>query len=137
MAELAEIIEDAIKLELDGEVVGRIVDIRSAEDASRASELKDRVEHLIIRAQDWKVIPLENLIAVEPAPTLPGGDDRAMLAFRTLTLCPFDARLIDGGRLDMAERDWLNSYHARVRAGIGPLLTGDAGAWLKQATAPV
>jgi 3-dehydroquinate synthase II len=48
---------------LDGEVVGRIVDIRSAEDASRASELKDRVEHLIIRAQDWKVIPLENLIA--------------------------------------------------------------------------
>jgi Xaa-Pro aminopeptidase len=82
-------------------------------------------------------VRLENLIAVEPAPTLPGADDRAMLAFRTLTLCPFDARLIDGGRLDMAERDWLNSYHARVRAGIGPLLTGDAGAWLKQATAPV
>lgn len=82
-------------------------------------------------------IRLENLIAATPAPSLPGGDDRDMLAFRTLTLCPFDLRLVEAGHLDRAERDWLNAYHARVRAEIGPLVTGDARAWLKQATAPV
>jgi Xaa-Pro aminopeptidase len=82
-------------------------------------------------------IRIENLIAVEPAPILQGGDDRPMLAFRTLTLCPIDLRLVEAGQLDRGARDWLNGYHARVRAELGPLLTADARAWLKRATAPI
>jgi Xaa-Pro aminopeptidase len=82
-------------------------------------------------------IRIENLMAVVAAPALPGGDDREMLAFDTLTLCPIDLRLVEVGLLDTGERDWLNGYHARVRAEIGPLVTGDARGWLKQATAPI
>jgi Xaa-Pro aminopeptidase len=39
--------------------------------------------------------------------------------------------------LDAAERDWLNAYHARVLAEIGPQLDDAGQAWLAAATAPV
>ena len=39
-----------------------------------------------------------------------------MLGFENLTLAPFDCRLIVPELLIAAERDWLNAYHARVRA---------------------
>jgi 3-dehydroquinate synthase II len=45
------------------EVVGRVVTISAPADLEKASALRDKVEHVIIRARDWKVIPLENLIA--------------------------------------------------------------------------
>jgi 3-dehydroquinate synthase II len=48
---------------LDSEKVGEIVQIRSNDDLVRASSLKGKVENLLIEAKDWKVIPLENLIA--------------------------------------------------------------------------
>ncbi|MDD1747442.1 MAG: 3-dehydroquinate synthase II [Methanomassiliicoccales archaeon] len=48
---------------LEEERVGEIVQIRSNEDLARASALKGRVENVLIEAKDWKVIPLENLIA--------------------------------------------------------------------------
>jgi 3-dehydroquinate synthase II len=48
---------------LEDERVGEIVQIRSNDDLARASALKGRVENVLIEAKDWKVIPLENLIA--------------------------------------------------------------------------
>jgi len=48
---------------MEGKPVGKIVEIHSAEDARKASEFRDKVDFLIVRARDWKVIPLENLIA--------------------------------------------------------------------------
>jgi 3-dehydroquinate synthase II len=48
---------------LDSEKVGEIVQIRSNDDLVRASSLKGKVENVLIEAKDWKVIPLENLIA--------------------------------------------------------------------------
>jgi 3-dehydroquinate synthase II len=39
------------------------VQIRSNDDLVRASSLKGKVENVLIEAKDWKVIPLENLIA--------------------------------------------------------------------------
>lgn len=50
-------------IHLDGEKVGEIVQIRSNDDLARASALKGRVDVVLIEAKDWKVIPLENLIA--------------------------------------------------------------------------
>ncbi|MFP4546366.1 MAG: 3-dehydroquinate synthase II [Methanomassiliicoccales archaeon] len=47
----------------EGERIGEIVEIQSSEDVDRAAERKGKVDHLIIRSGDWKVIPLENLIA--------------------------------------------------------------------------
>ena len=82
-------------------------------------------------------IRLENLIVVAEAPPLPGGDDRAMLCFETLTLAPFDRRLIEAERLAPDERAWLDAYHARVLAEIGPNLSPDAQGWLASACAPL
>ncbi|MFN6979056.1 MAG: M24 family metallopeptidase, partial [Gemmobacter sp.] len=82
-------------------------------------------------------IRLENLIAVIPAPDLPGADDRAMLAFETLTFAPFDRRLILRDALSAAERAWIDAYHAEVAARIGPRLTAATQAWLASACAPL
>ncbi len=58
-----------------------------------------------------------------------------MLAFETITLAPFDARLIDVSLLSPGELAWINQYHQRVAEHIAPLLpTADAD-WLLVATA--
>jgi len=82
-------------------------------------------------------IRIENLMAVIEAPELPGADARAMLAFETLTLVPIDTRLLLPDMLTGPERDWLNAYHARVLAEVGPRVSPEAAAWLVQACAPV
>jgi Xaa-Pro aminopeptidase len=81
-------------------------------------------------------IRVENLQFVTPASDIEGGE-RPMLGFETLTLAPIDTRCIDVGLLSHVERDWLNSYHARVLAEIGPRVEGDVLEWLKAATAAV
>src|SRR5690606_39155584 len=69
-------------------------------------------------------IRLENLIVVgEPSP-IPGGDI-PMHDFETLTLAPFDRRLIATEMLSSEERSWLDAYHARVREEITPMVDGD------------
>ncbi|QDC00042.1 aminopeptidase P family protein [Mesorhizobium sp. 8] len=80
-------------------------------------------------------IRLENLILVTPAEPVEGGDI-AMHAFETLTLAPFDRRLIKPHLLTRDELHWLDQYHARVLAEIGPMLDGETLAWLEAACAP-
>jgi Xaa-Pro aminopeptidase len=79
-------------------------------------------------------IRLENLIVVTPAEDIPGGEI-AMHGFETLTLVPFDRRLIDTALLTEAERSWLDCYHARVLTEIGSMVDGETLAWLERATA--
>ena len=81
-------------------------------------------------------IRLENLIVVTEAAQVEGGDI-AMHGFETLTLAPFDRRLIVAPLLTREELDWLDAYHARVREEIGPLLAADERAWLAEATRPL
>jgi Xaa-Pro aminopeptidase len=80
-------------------------------------------------------IRLENLIVVETAPPL--GDNRAQLAFETLTFVPFDRRLVVVDRLGPGERDWLNLYHARVLAVLAPRVSDATLEWLQHACAPI
>jgi Xaa-Pro aminopeptidase len=79
-------------------------------------------------------IRLENLIVVTPPEKVAGGD-LPMHAFETLTLAPFDRRLIDADLLTGEERDWLDAYHERVLAEIGPMLEGETLGWLEKACA--
>ena len=81
-------------------------------------------------------IRLENLIVVTPAAQQEGGDI-AMHGFETLTLAPFDTRLLQAELLTRDELHWLDTYHARVLAEIGPMLDGETLAWLEKATAPL
>jgi Xaa-Pro aminopeptidase len=80
-------------------------------------------------------IRLENLLAVRDAPF--AAAVKPFFAFETLTLAPFDRRLIDAALLGPAEIAWLDAYHARVLAEVGPLLSADAAAWLARACAPL
>jgi Xaa-Pro aminopeptidase len=81
-------------------------------------------------------IRTENLQFVTPATPIEGGE-RPMLGFETLTLAPIDRRLIVVEMLTESERAWLNDYHAKVLAEIGPRVEADVRAWLEAATAPL
>jgi Xaa-Pro aminopeptidase len=81
-------------------------------------------------------IRLENLILVTEAQELPDGDV-AMHGFETLTLAPFDKRMLKTDLLTRDELHWLDEYHARVLREIGPMVGGEVLAWLEKATAPL
>ncbi|MFA6140129.1 MAG: aminopeptidase P family protein [Hyphomicrobium sp.] len=81
-------------------------------------------------------IRIENLVLVTELTKLPGAE-RETMGFETLTLAPIDRRLIVKQMLGADEIAWLDDYHARVAAAVGPELDEDARAWLKRATAPL
>jgi Xaa-Pro aminopeptidase len=80
-------------------------------------------------------IRLENLLMAQPA-SFPDAK-RRFLQFETLTLAPFDRRLLDISLLDLVERAWLDAYHARVLAEVGPSLDPTVQAWLADACRPL
>ena len=77
----------------------------------------------------------ENLVAVRESKNTVG--ETPMLEFETLTLVPFDKRLLDVTLMEEQEVDWLNDYHQFVFDSISPLLEGTDKDWLLQATRPV
>ncbi|MFQ3622211.1 MAG: aminopeptidase P family protein [Acetobacteraceae bacterium] len=80
-------------------------------------------------------IRLENLVMVTQAPI--EGAAKPFLAFETLTLAPFDRRLIETSLLSDSERSWIDTYHARVLDEVGPRLDGPDRAWLADACRPL
>ncbi|MGZ8292428.1 MAG: aminopeptidase P family protein [Telluria sp.] len=88
------------------------------------------IEPGIYRPGRWG-IRIENLVLNVPAETTEFGE---FLRFETLTLCPIDTRCLDLSILGADERQWLNDYHATVRARLAPHVSGDAAAWLTTRT---
>ena len=76
----------------------------------------------------------ENLAVVVAAEQTEFGE---FYAFETLTMCPFDRRILEVSLLNPDERAWLDDYHATVRAALSPLLDGDCLAWLNRHCAPL
>jgi Xaa-Pro aminopeptidase len=91
------------------------------------------IEPGLYRPGRWG-IRIENLVMNVPALTTEFGE---FLEFETLTLCPIDTRCIERALLRPDEIDWLNAYHATVRERLGPLVSGDALAWLMLRTTPI
>ncbi len=81
-------------------------------------------------------IRIENLVLIGEPEDVPGGD-KQMLSFETLTLAPYDRRLIDTGVLSAHERDLVDAYHTRVRETLSDQLNDTDRAWLEAATAPL
>ncbi len=79
-------------------------------------------------------IRIENLLLVREADSVEG-DEIPMLSFETLTLTPYDRRLIDTGLLTNEEADWLDAYHVRVWDTLSGAVPDTA--WLKAACAPL
>ena len=81
-------------------------------------------------------IRLESLLAVV-AVHPPIGAECSLLGFEVLTLVPFDRTAIDASLLTPDEVQWLNHYHARILAEIGPLLPVEVVPWLTKACCPI
>lgn len=81
-------------------------------------------------------IRIENLQYVTEAAAVSGGE-RDMLGFANLTWAPIHRDLIVTDMLSDAERDYMDTYHARVLREIGPLVEDDVRAWLDLACAPL
>ena len=62
---------------------------------------------------------------------------RLLLGFETLTMAPFDKRMLNVDMLTPSELRWLNTYHSKVLTLVGPLLEADDRAWLERATSPI
>jgi Xaa-Pro aminopeptidase len=80
-------------------------------------------------------IRLENLLLVQPA-DLPDAA-KPFLRFETLTLAPFDRRLLCPTLMTAQELMWLDAYHARVLQTVGPALGEAERDWLAEACAPL
>ncbi len=75
-------------------------------------------------------IRCENLVVVVE-------NDHGMLSFESLTLAPFDRRLIERSLLTDSERQWLDDYHALVFQSLSEHLNDSDRAWLTSMTAPL
>lgn len=79
-------------------------------------------------------VRIENTLLIVPAATTPFGE---FLGFETLTLAPIDMTPVLPDMLTAEERQWLNSYHRRVRETLSPHLSAAEAAWLKAAARPL
>ena len=76
-------------------------------------------------------IRIENLIMTVPWEDCPGEEE--FLRFETLSLCPYDRKLIDTALLSEPEIEWINAYHAEVVRRLSPFLNGEERTWLERA----
>lgn len=79
-------------------------------------------------------VRLENLLLCRVDADTPYG---RFLSFEPLTLAPFALQAVEREMLSREEKDALNAYHARVYDALSPAFSGDALAWLQQATRPI
>lgn len=78
-------------------------------------------------------IRCENLLLTTYS-ELPQHDGVAYYCFETLTLFPFDTKLIDREMFTEEETAWLNSYHRRVREELSSLVDDETRRWIESKT---
>lgn len=104
----------------------------TAERAMRTGMITSN-EPGVYREGKWGV-RLENcILAIKDKQTAFG----TFLKFESLTLCPFDTRLLLPELLTQAEKDWLNAYHLKVHDALIDKVSGSAKDWLIQRTQPI
>lgn len=79
-------------------------------------------------------IRIENLVLVREGVRTEFGE---FYRFETVTLCPIDRSLIDISLLTPAEKEWIDTYHRRVRDRLLGSLTQHECDWLEKACAPL
>lgn len=91
------------------------------------------IEPGIYRANKWG-IRLENLVVNKLYPNPKNTEYGRFLYFEVLTLCPFDTRCILTEMLTDIEKQWLNTYHAKVFDMLSPYLDTKSYQWLQERT---
>ena len=79
-------------------------------------------------------IRIENTLLIVPAQETEFGK---FYRFEPLTLCPIDKKAIAIEILTDEELAWFNEYHQMVYNRLGPFLSEEENAWLKEATSPL
>ncbi|MDR1739542.1 MAG: M24 family metallopeptidase C-terminal domain-containing protein, partial [Bacteroidales bacterium] len=74
-------------------------------------------------------IRIENIILVTKTVKTEFGD---FFSFETLTLFPFDKKLINFALLNNEELEWIENYHKKVYNSLSPFLNETEINWLKQ-----
>jgi Xaa-Pro aminopeptidase len=82
-------------------------------------------------------IRIENLVTVRELDPQPDNAESRTLGFETLSLAPYDRRLIVTSMLREDERAWVDAYHARVCEVLTPRLPAEAARWLERVTTPL
>ncbi len=95
------------ELESEGEK-GYLLDVKSAEDQDKAVELCEKLDYLFLRFFDWKIIPLENLIAMKQKAKIIAVVDSIEDAKTVLTTLEKGA---DGIAVVETERERLREYY--------------------------
>ena len=76
----------------------------------------------------------ENLIAVRELETTDFG---TFYDFETLTICPFDHKVIATELLTPPEKDWLNNYHQWCKEKLVNDLEGEVKDWFLEQVKPL
>lgn len=77
-------------------------------------------------------IRIENMVCVTPAISKNKGE---FLTFETLTLFPYETKLMDFSLLTSSEVEWINNYHQHVLDELSPWIEGEKSyEWLKNRT---
>ena len=76
----------------------------------------------------------ENLIAVKETRTTDFG---TFYEFETLTICPFDRKVIATELLTQPEKEWLNSYHEWCKEKLAADLEGEVKEWFLEQVKPL
>jgi Xaa-Pro aminopeptidase len=72
-------------------------------------------------------IRIESLVTVREKPNLAG-----FYEFETLTLAPFDIKLMDFSLLTEEEKNWIKAYHMRIATTLSPYVDEDTRLWLEK-----
>ena len=76
-------------------------------------------------------IRIENLILVK------NSKSKGFLEFETLTLAPYQTKLIIKSMLNKEQREWINNYHKKVYNTLAPSLNSKVKKWLFDMTLPI
>ncbi|OGS49053.1 MAG: hypothetical protein A3K68_05395 [Euryarchaeota archaeon RBG_16_68_13] len=63
LGRFSPILLKGVQFLFDGEEIGRLATIRDGRDERAVRALRGATKHVVVRTEDWKIIPLENLIA--------------------------------------------------------------------------
>ncbi|MBD5366705.1 MAG: aminopeptidase P family protein [Bacteroides sp.] len=124
-----------------GHGVGHFLNVHEGPHSIRTNEMPTPLEPGMIVTDEPGLylegeygIRCENTLLVVPAMHTDMGQ---FYGFESLTLFPFDRKLVDTAILDYNELNWLNNYHHRVYTILAPHLDETEREWLRQQTAPI
>lgn len=124
-----------------GHGVGFFINCHEGPQNIRLNENPARLEPGMITSnepglylEDKYGIRTENLIVVQHWKTTDFGP---FFEFKTITMFPYDQKLIDTDLLTREEIDWVNSYHKQVFDRLSPHLDEDETKWLADKTSPL